>query len=102
MTPPPLITGAPPRLRQGGKRSTAGLPVWQYPAMSTRLDSATDQAARRTAAEYDRIPYRSLPYPLTRPAHVAAIAQTFGLALPNVTTARVLEIGCAGGGNIIP
>ena len=70
--------------------------------MSSPLDSATDQAARRTAAEYDRIPYRSLPYPLTRPAHIAAIAQTFGLAVPAVTTARVLEIGCAGGGNIIP
>jgi 2-polyprenyl-3-methyl-5-hydroxy-6-metoxy-1,4-benzoquinol methylase len=70
--------------------------------MSSRPDSATDQAVRRTASEYDRIPYRSLPYPLTRPAHVAAIAQTLGLALPAVTTARVLEIGCAGGGNIIP
>ena len=70
--------------------------------MSSPLDSTTDQAARRTAAEYDRIPYRSLPYPLTRPAHIAAIAQTFGLAVPAVTTARVLEIGCAGGGNIIP
>ena len=76
--------------------------MWQYPPMSTDLDSATDLAVRRTASEYDRIPYRSLPYPLTRPAHVAAIAQTFGLALPDVTTARVLEIGCAGGGNIIP
>jgi len=102
MTPPPLITGAPPRLRQGGKGKPRGLPVWQYPPMSSPLDSATDQAARRTAAEYDRIPYRSLPYPLTRPAHIAAIAQTFGLAVPAVTTARVLEIGCAGGGNIIP
>jgi SAM-dependent methyltransferase len=70
--------------------------------MSTQLDSAIDLAARRTASGYDRTPYRSLPYPLTRPAHVAAIARTLGLALPDVTTARVLEIGCAGGGNIIP
>jgi len=70
--------------------------------MSTPADPALETAARRTASEYDRIPYRSLPYPLTRPAHIAAIAQTLGLALPPVTTARVLEIGCAGGGNLIP
>jgi len=76
--------------------------VWQYPVMSTQQDFTTDQAVQRTASEYDRTPYRSLPYPLTRPAHVAAIGRTLGLALPAVTTARTLEIGCAGGGNIIP
>jgi len=70
--------------------------------MSTAPDPVTEAAVRRTASEYDRMPYRSRPYPLTRPAHVAAVAQTFGLAVPAVTTARVLEIGCAGGGNIIP
>ena len=51
---------------------------------------------------YDQTPYRSIPYPQTRPAHIAAIAQIFGLTVPSVATARVLEIGCAGGGNLIP
>ena len=59
---------------------TAGVAV-SADEQPTRLRDRP-QAARRTAAEYDRIPYRSLPYPLTRPAHIAAIAQTFGLAVP--------------------
>ncbi len=70
--------------------------------MTTDRDSAIETAVRRTASEYDRTPYRSMPYPLTRPVHMAAVAHTLGLATPCVTTARVLEIGCAGGGNLIP
>src|SRR4051812_36191006 len=64
-----------------------------------------DQAAfalERTASDYDRTPYRSFPYPLTRPAHLSAVAQLFRLAVPAVATARVLELGCAAGGNLIP
>lgn len=70
--------------------------------MNTQPDGATDLGLERTASEYDQTPYRSFPYPLTRPAHVAAIAHVFGLATPSVATARVLEIGCGGGGNLIP
>jgi SAM-dependent methyltransferase len=50
----------------------------------------------------DRPTYDSLPIALTRPAHLAAIAHLFDLAAPEVATARVLEIGCASGGNLIP
>jgi SAM-dependent methyltransferase len=70
--------------------------------MSVPLESATDLAVQRTASEYDQTPYRSHPFPLTRPAHLAAVAHLFGLAAPDVATARVLEIGCGGGGNLIP
>lgn len=70
--------------------------------MATPSDGAIDLALQRTASEYDQTPYRSFPYALTRPAHLAAIAQIFGLAAPPVATARVLEIGCGGGGNLIP
>ncbi len=31
--------------------------------MSTPSDPGTETAVQRTASEYDRIPYRSLPYP---------------------------------------
>jgi 2-polyprenyl-3-methyl-5-hydroxy-6-metoxy-1,4-benzoquinol methylase len=70
--------------------------------MNNNAAAATDLALQRTASDYDQTPYRSFPYPLTRPAHLAAVAQLFGLAAPPVATARVLEIGCGGGGNLIP
>ena len=70
--------------------------------MDNKPDAETETALQRTASDYDQTPYRSFPYPLTRPAHVAAIAHVFGVATPDVATARVLEIGCGGGGNLIP
>ncbi len=48
------------------------------------------------------MPYTSHPFPATQPARIGAIATLFGLSPPPVATARVLEIGCASGGNIIP
>jgi len=51
---------------------------------------------------YDALPYDSLPYPSTHPDHLATIAKLFGMQPPDVDTARVLELGCASGGNIIP
>jgi len=59
-------------------------------------------ALARTAAQYDQVPYQSHPFPLTHPARLAAIATLFDLAPPPIRTARILEIGCAAGGNIIP
>ena len=45
---------------------------------------------------------RSHACPQTAPGHLAAIAHLFGLDAPDVSTARVLEIGCSAGGNLIP
>lgn len=56
----------------------------------------------RSAERYDAIPYTSKPFPQTHPNRLAGIAGMFGLAAPAPSAARVLEIGCAGGGNIIP
>ena len=53
------------------------------------------------AATYDAIPYRSVPFPQTRPERLAGIARIFGLETPPIETARVLELGCGSGGNII-
>ncbi|MGX9355755.1 methyltransferase regulatory domain-containing protein [Roseobacteraceae bacterium S113] len=55
-----------------------------------------------TAEDYNKIPYRSVPYSQTQPACLAALAQMFSLTPPDVKTARVLELGCASGGNILP
>ena len=51
---------------------------------------------------YDAIPYESKPFRETRPERLAAIARLFGLESPPVERARVLEIGCSMGGNLIP
>ena len=51
---------------------------------------------------YDQIPYRSSPFPQTRPARLAAVAKLFGLDAPPAESCRVLELGCAAGGNLIP
>src|SRR5689334_6648016 len=59
-------------------------------------------AVARTARSYDALPYNSLPFPLTQPARLAAIACLFALDAAPIDEARVLEIGCAAGGNIIP
>jgi SAM-dependent methyltransferase len=52
--------------------------------------------------DYDVLPYRSMPFAQTQPSHLAAIATLFGIVPPSAERARVLELGCAAGGNIIP
>ena len=55
-----------------------------------------------TTNSYDEVPYESHPYPQTHPSRLFTIATLFGLSPPPVENARVLELGCAAGGNIIP
>jgi cyclopropane fatty-acyl-phospholipid synthase-like methyltransferase len=51
---------------------------------------------------YDEVPYESHPQTQTHPARLAAVATLFGLRPAPVETARVLELGCAAGGNLVP
>jgi len=48
------------------------------------------------------MPYLSLPFPQTHPDRLATLARLFGLESPELPGCRVLEIGCAAGGNLIP
>jgi methyltransferase-like protein/SAM-dependent methyltransferase len=50
---------------------------------------------------YDEVPYESHPYMQTHPSRLAVIATIFGLNPPPIEKSRVLELGCAAGGNII-
>jgi SAM-dependent methyltransferase len=59
-------------------------------------------AVDRLRADYDTTPYNSDAFPQSAPGHLAAIAHVFGLETPEVSSARVLEIGCAAGGNLLP
>lgn len=66
----------------------------------TQISAAGEQADRPFS--YDAVPYASHPFPQSQPARLAAIATLFGLDAPDIRTARVLELGCAAGGNLIP
>lgn len=54
------------------------------------------------AHSYDAVPYESKPLQPTHPDHLAVMARLHGLAAPDTTACRVLEIGCATGGNLLP
>ncbi len=54
-----------------------------------------------TADAYDAMPYASYPYPETNPLLLQGLAALYGLKPASPTTARILEIGCAEGVNII-
>jgi SAM-dependent methyltransferase len=55
-----------------------------------------------TLAGYDDIPYESFPIAETHPDRLAVIGRLFGLGSPPPAQARILELGCAAGGNLIP
>src|SRR5258706_1456959 len=57
---------------------------------------------RDADGDYDLLPYLSLPASYSQPARLGALGDLFGLDSPTVPEARVLELGCASGGNIIP
>jgi 2-polyprenyl-3-methyl-5-hydroxy-6-metoxy-1,4-benzoquinol methylase/methyltransferase-like protein len=51
---------------------------------------------------YDDVPYESHPYEMTHPDWLATVGALFGMDPPRVDSCRVLELGCASGGNIVP
>ena len=50
---------------------------------------------------YDAVRYSNFPYGQTHPDRLATVAILYGLHPPDPFTARVLEIGCGAGGNLI-
>lgn len=51
---------------------------------------------------YDEMPYTSWAVEASHPDRLATLAVLFGLDPPEVPGSRVLELGCAAGGNLIP
>jgi SAM-dependent methyltransferase len=51
---------------------------------------------------YDDVPYESYPLWVTHPDHLAVVATLAGMHPAPVECCRVLELGCASGGNVIP
>jgi methyltransferase-like protein/2-polyprenyl-3-methyl-5-hydroxy-6-metoxy-1,4-benzoquinol methylase len=50
---------------------------------------------------YDELPYTSTPMAYAQPERLATLAKVFGMQTPAVAKARVLELGCADGINLI-
>lgn len=55
-----------------------------------------------TLPSYDEIPYESFAITETHPDRLAVIGRLFALQCPAPSDARVLELGCAAGGNLLP
>jgi len=51
---------------------------------------------------YDEVPYESNPFHHSHPRWLATVATLFGMKVPAPDNARILEIGCASGGNLAP
>ncbi|PQO36182.1 methyltransferase domain-containing protein [Bremerella cremea] len=77
------------------------LPPFAKELMST---AENPQPATLTEEEYsyDIVPYPSHPFRQSHPERLAAVGHLFGLDAAPIDNCRVLEIGCAAGGNLIP
>lgn len=60
------------------------------------------ESGPKPRTSYDEVPYASFPFPQTHPDRMATLARLMGLTAPAVEHCRVLELGCAAGGNLIP
>jgi len=59
-------------------------------------------ASLAPANTYDQVPYTSRAFAVTHPEHLRAMGTLFGMSPTSPTHARVLELGSAAGGNILP
>lgn len=62
----------------------------------------TQELVSQLQQSYNSVPYDSRPFQQSAPEHLHALACLFGLDAPEPAKARVLEIGCSEGGNILP
>lgn len=60
------------------------------------------ESVKKNEVAYDETPYHSYPYAQSAPEKIATLATLFGMNPAKIENARVLELGCAEGGNIIP
>ncbi|UYO94993.1 methyltransferase regulatory domain-containing protein [Pollutimonas sp. M17] len=72
------------------------------PSTPISPDAAVQQANQAITETYDNQIYTSNAFPFTSPGHLRTAAHLWGLDSVPLETARVLELGCAGGGNLLP
>ena len=69
-------------------------PAVENPHVSDASNAALQQ-------RYDAIAYAAHPHPLTHPDRLAAVGTFLGMQPPAPATARVLEVGCSDGTNLV-
>ncbi len=69
---------------------------------TTTVSSDDDSVDQQIARHYDERPYASEAFSYSSPAQIRAAARLYGISAPAPHRARVLEVGCAAGGNILP
>jgi SAM-dependent methyltransferase len=88
---------------EASSKGPAGALLFLHLAKLRKSESAMSTPSPSVLRRYyDAAPYYSYAYPESAPEHLAAVAHVFGLPSPAAATARVLELGCASGGNLIP
>jgi methyltransferase-like protein len=70
--------------------------------LGSRYHRKVSEPELTAESPYDDVPYGASAHPSTHPDRLATVATLFGASPPPVAEARVLELGCARGGNIIP
>ena len=70
--------------------------------MSDATPTARDAATASLERAYDSVLFVGRPWPNTHPARMATIARLVGIEVPDPRRARVLEVGCGDGGNLVP
>jgi len=65
-------------------------------------DRGRDAETEAIRSSYRAVSYDSRPCASSTPARIATIAGLMGIAAPEPSTARVLEIACGNGGNLLP
>jgi methyltransferase-like protein/ubiquinone/menaquinone biosynthesis C-methylase UbiE len=51
---------------------------------------------------YNQVPYQSAPFPQAHVSRLATMATLLGVEPPNISSCRVLELGCGEGAHLIP
>ena len=72
------------------------------PDMLSNVPTANPGPAPAASNTYDEVPYESHPFVQTHPSRLFTVGTLFGLRPTPVARCRVLELGCAAGGNLIP
>src|SRR5215475_9953735 len=60
------------------------------------------EADQIAETSYDKVPYPNVSHSMSHPDRMATVATLLGMQPTPVERCRVLELGCAGGGNLIP
>jgi|SRR5579883_1015238 len=71
------------------------------PDMLSNVPTA-NPTAPESHKDYDDVPYESHPFAQTHPSRLFVVGTLFGLRPTPVARCRVLELGAASGGNLIP